>query len=132
MKFRLYTLVDITETRARKGDDTKPLRQQQNFLTIIQTIGMRVNPAYIEPPVLCSDSTKKYGLGTSFKNKQTIWKFTFDIEYEDALSVDTLINDFDLVPIIDDLDESVKFSEAHFNTKSDSLRNICFEVVEYK
>lgn len=132
MKFRLYTLVDITETRARKGDDPRRIKQQQNFLTIIQTIGMRVNPAYDEPPVLCSDTTKKYGLGTKYKDKQNIWKFTFDIEYEGALDVETLVNDFELVPIIDDLDETVDFKDAHFITKSNSLRNIHFEVVEYK
>jgi len=132
MKFKLYTLVDITETRARKGDDPRKIRQQQNFLTIIQTIGLRVNPAYVDPPVLCNDYTKKFKLGAIFKNKQNVWTFIFDIEYEDALSIETLLNDFNLVPIIDQLDETAEFENAHFITSDARFCNIVFEVVEYK
>ena len=44
MRFIIHTLVDITETGSRRGEDPKQYRQQQNFLTVMQTIGLRVNP----------------------------------------------------------------------------------------
>ena len=128
MRFRLYTLVDITETHARRGEDPKQFRQQQNFLTVMQTIGLRVNPTYVSAPTVVKDSPSKYNLGTKFKNKQNIWKYAFDIDYEGALDIDTLNNDFDLIPIITDLDETVKFETANFVTRNLDINNIVFKL----
>ena len=50
MRFIIHTLVDITETGSRRGEDPKQYRQQQNFLTVMQTIGLRVNPTYVKAP----------------------------------------------------------------------------------
>jgi hypothetical protein len=128
MRFTLYTLVDITETGARRGEDPKLHRQQQNFLTVMQTIGLRVNPTYVKAPEIIKEIPTKYNLGSKYKTKQQIWKYTFDIDYEGALDLETLVNDFDLIPIIVDLDETAKFENAHFITKNDVLCNIYFEV----
>lgn len=128
MRFTLYTLVDISETGARKCEDPKLHRQQQNFLTVMQTIGLRVNPTYITAPEIINDIPTKYNLGSKYKTKQHIWKYTFDIDYEDALNLDTLVNDFDLIPIIIDLDETAKFENAHFITKNNVLCNIYFAI----
>ena len=128
MRFKLYTLVDITETGARRGEDPKQFRQQQNFLTVMQTIGLRVNPTYIKPPSIVNDIPNKYNLGSKFKNKQTIWEYAFDIEYDDALDKDILDNDFDLIPIITGLDETVKFENDVFITKNLDINNIVFEL----
>jgi len=130
MRFKLYTLVDITETGARKGDNPKAVRQQQNFLSVIQTIGLRVNPTYIKPPKVIKEIPKNLGLGSSYTKKQNVWEFMFDIEYEDALDIDTLKNDFNLIPIISNLDESVIFKTAAFSTKDDTICNIFFEELD--
>jgi hypothetical protein len=47
MRFIIKALFDITETRCRKGDNLAKVRQQQNYLSVINTIGLRVNPTYI-------------------------------------------------------------------------------------
>jgi hypothetical protein len=130
MRFIIHTLVDITETHARRGEDPKQYRQQQNFLTVMQTIGMRVNPEYISPPTIISEVPSKLGLGTLYKTKQSIWKYAFDMEFEGALNVETLVNDFDLIPIITQLDETAEFNNAQFITKNVSLNNISFEIVD--
>ena len=128
MRFILHTLVDITETHARRGEDPKQYRQQQNFLTVMQTIGMRVNPTYVSSPVVIKEMPSKLGLGTSYKTKQNVWKYAFDMEYEGALDIETLVNDFDLIPIIADLDETAEFDNAHFLTKDTALTNITFQI----
>jgi hypothetical protein len=130
MKFKLYTLVDITETGARRGDDPKSYRQQQNFLTVMQTIGLRVNPTYVSKPEIIKEVPSKLGLGSDYKSKQTVWDYTFEIDYENALDVDTLTGDFDLVPIITELDETVKFKNAHFSTKNTAFKNIYFKIYD--
>ena len=128
MRFIIHTLVDITETGSRRGEDPKQYRQQQNFLTVMQTIGMRVNPTYVSSPVVVKEVPSKLELGTSYKTKQSVWKYVFDIDYEGALDVETLVNDFDLIPIITDLDETAKFENAHFLTKNTALTNISFQI----
>ena len=128
MRFIIHTLVDITETSARRGEDPKQYRQQQNFLTVMQTIGMRVNPTYISAPEVINEVPSKLGLGTSYKTKQSIWKYAFDMEFEGALDVETLVNDFDLIPIITQLDETAEFNNAHFLTKNTALTNISFQI----
>jgi len=125
MKFELYTLVDITETRARRGEDPKLMRQQQNFLTVLQTIGLRVNPTYIKAPNVEKIVPSEVGLDNSYKNKQKVWNFIFDIEYEDALNVEMLTNDFNLVPVITNLDETVKFKNDVFISQN-GKKNIVF------
>ena len=130
MRFKLYTLVDITETAARRGDDPKEFRQHQNFLTVMQTIGLRVNPTDVKTPRIIKDIPSKYNLGSKYKTKQNIWEYVFDIDYDGALDVDTLVNDFDLIPIITDLDETAKFENAHFITKKSDVCNIFFEVTD--
>jgi len=128
MRFVIHTLVDITETGSRRGEDPKQYRQQQNFLTVMQTIGLRVNPTYVNSPEVVKEVPSKLGLGTSYKTKQRVWKYTFDMEYDGALDIETLVNDFDLIPIITQLDETAKFENAHFITKDLSICNIFFEV----
>lgn len=127
MRFRVYTLVDITETGARRGDDPKSAQQQQNFLTVLQTIGLRVNPTYNKSPQTTKDLPTKLGLGKAYKGTQIIWQFDFEIEYEDALSIDMLTNDFDLIPIIDGLSETIKFKNSVFITRDPEYTNIVFE-----
>jgi len=130
MRFKLYTLVDITETGARRGEDPKLHRQQQNFLTVMQTIGLRVNPTYVKSPQVIEDIPSKYNLGSKYKTKQSIWEYVFDIDYEDGLDLDTLASDFDLIPIITGLDETATFDNAHFLTKNVTNSNIYFEIVD--
>ena len=109
MRFKLHTLVDITETNTRRGEDPIGYRQQQNYLTVMQTIGMRVNPTYIKAPSITNEVPSKLGLGSMFNTKQKVWTYEFDIDYEGAIDLSTLVNDFDLIPIITKLNETAKF-----------------------
>lgn len=127
MRFKLFTVVDITETNARRTDDKKLYSQQTNYNTILQTIGLRVNLN----PVYCKSHTEnidKLGLGSLVKGKQRYWEFVFEVEYEGALSLEMMINDFDLVPVITELDETVHNHNKVFRTTCPNDRNIVFEI----
>ena len=119
-QFKIITTVDITETRARKGDDKKKYDQQQNFLTLCNTIALRVNPTINQSPKII-----KYQKFEGHK----VWELYFDIEYEAALDIETLLGDFNLVPFIGNLDESVKFQDCVFRTSGEDC-NIIFEQVD--
>ena len=129
MKFKLTTIIDITQTLARRGDNKKLVNQQANYNTMIQTIGLRVNinPNSCKVEVA---NIKGLGFGDTFKGKQRYWEFTFDVEAEDALTLDMLATDFDLVPVITNLDETTLFGTKVFRTKQPNDTNIVFEMIQ--
>jgi len=130
MKFQLQTLIDITETHARRTDEDKvAYKQQANFQTVIQTIGLRVNLSYDISPVVEELTIAKMGFGDKYKGKQKVWRFTFDVEYEGGLDLDMLNADFDLIPIVSGLSETIKLEQALIRT-SPTDRNIIFSTVE--
>jgi len=126
MRFHIHTLFDITETRARKGDDGYKVKQQQNYLSLLNTIGLRVNPTYVHEPV-CKEKTIK-GFGSEYKGKHKVWTYTFDVDYEGALTLDIMFDDFDLCPIITGLDETVDIEVPIIRTKDKAKTNIIFEL----
>jgi hypothetical protein len=96
----------------------------------MQTIGLRVNPTYVNPPETIKEIPSKLGLGKAYKTKQTVWKYTFDVEYEAALDIETLEDDFNLIPVIGGLQESVVLEIPHFITKNPDKNNINFIILD--
>lgn len=130
MKFRLETLIDITETNARRNDgDRVAYHQESNFQTVLQTIGLRVNFDYDKSPQNAEIAVGKIGFGDKYKGKQQLWTFEFDVEYEGALTVEMLNKDFELIPIVTGLTETAKIDKALFRTAPQE-RNITFTTVD--
>ena len=130
MKFRIQTLIDITETRARRQSEDKfAYKQEANFQTVLQTIGMRVNIEYENSPTFEEVSIGKMLFDDKYKGKQMLWTFDFDIEYEDALTLEMLEGDFDLIPIITGLNETIELNKALFKTTGKDV-NTLFSVVD--
>ena len=72
MQYRLHTLVDITNSKQYRNEPGREQArgQQQNFDTMINTIGMRSNLQYDEPPRVIKDIPQNFGL--SGKTAQNI------------------------------------------------------------
>lgn len=129
MNVILTTLVDVTETKARRGDDKFKLSQQANYMTMLQTAGLRINPN----PVSLKQYTKELnglGFGTSFTGKQSYWTFKFTFETEAGLNLELLEQDFDLVPVLSGLKETVNFKNSVFRTTDSKEKNIIFNITE--
>jgi len=122
--------VDITKTSQYRNEPGRELArlQQQNFDTVIQTIGMRANLSYLNPPKVKIDVPEKYNMiGDELSN---IWVFDWEVDKEDLFLYDDddlyrLKEDFDLVPYISGLTETVKKEPAIFRPGE----NISFEIV---
>ena len=127
MRFKLTTVVDITKTNARRGDDQKLANQQANYNTLYQTIGLRVNIDIISIESDLIDVTG-LGFGSNIKGKHKVWSFLFNNEYEGALSLEMLISDFNFVPVIGELDNT--YNSNLFNTTCSKDTNIVFEIVK--
>lgn len=117
--------MDITNTGAKRNQDPQAYKQYQNYLTVLQTIGLRVNPTVNIDPTLISKYPK---FGSEYKGTQRVWKLPIEIEYEDAINLEMLCNDFDFVPFIPNLTESTRFETCVFRTYDSRYKNIVFEI----
>ena len=125
--FELTTLVDITKTNARRGEDKIAYGQQQNYMSVVQTLGLRTN-VEISDPVF--KKQKAVGFGSDYATKTlNVWRCTITVEQDESHSVEMMQQDFNLIPFIKDLNENVNLTEAVFWTSDAKKCNILFKML---
>lgn len=127
MNVKILTLVDITETNARRDDDAKKRNQQSNYMVFLQTAGLRVNPFPISVTSKV-ENIEKLGFGSNHTGKQRYWIFEFSHEYAGGLTHDMLLEDFDLIPIITGLDETSQINNNVVRTHHKQEKNTVFKL----
>ena len=130
MRYKLYTLVDITNTKQyRPTAENDVLRwKEQNFNTVLQTIGLRATISHYGKPNAVETSGRVVGFDTD--DIIRVWRFDFETDREDLFEKDNdpvgfLKDDFNLVPYIKGLDELMEQQYAVFVTEGQG-RNIVF------
>jgi len=128
---KVLSLIDITETKQRRNNsnDQIAIGQQANYMTFVQTMMLRTN-ILCESPVPVEYSAKDFkelGFGTDYSGKHIVWeaKCSTD-EYQYFPPTEALEEDFDLVPTVKDLKESIKINNNVFRTTPEA-RNIIFK-----
>lgn len=130
MEYKLYTTVDITNTGQHKNEPGKEIARwkEQNFQTVLMTIGIRANIASFIKPEMISVNGKLVGL--DIDEIVHVWRFDFETEREHLFEnegdpVGFLLDDFEMVPYISGLDESMEQSHDVFVTRGPT-KNIVF------
>ena len=130
MEYKLYTTIDITHTGQFRNEPGRELErwQEQNFNTVIQTIGIRANITYRHGPDVITTLGSTVGFDTDRSIK--VWRFDFYTEQELVFEVDDdpvghLKELFSGVPYIANLTEQIKQNYNVFVTEGTS-RNIVF------
>lgn len=126
MRFELKTLVDITQTNARRGDDVYQCHQQQNFLTLFQTISLRANPFITHKPTVQKQNISNMSFGKHHTGVHSVWSLEFEFENESQHSLEMLNSDVNFVPVINNLDETADFELPAFVTEDPQISNIFF------
>jgi hypothetical protein len=123
MELEIYTLVDITKTNITRNFKSQgsPLtqiqwdflrNQQRNWDVVVQLLGLRSQPNNITDPILLENSDYKF---SAYNNqKLSVWKFF--VSFEHYIPIHLLLEDFNNIPIITSLNESVKISSPIFST----------------
>lgn len=130
MRYELFTSVDITSTgqyRPTERSNTQ-YQKEQNFQTVLQTIGIRANIVSSKLPEIIYVVGNTLGFNT---NKIIpVWRFEFETERDHLFEHDNnpvgyLVNDFEGVPYIAGLDEPMEQNFNVFVTQG-KFRNIVF------
>ena len=125
--FELTTLVDITKTNARRGEDKIAYGQQQNYMSVLQTLGLRTN-VEVSDPVF--KKQKAVGFGSEYASKSlNVWRCIITVEQDESHSVDMMQLDFDMVPVVKNLKENFKIDDALFCTSDTKKCNILFKIL---
>lgn len=113
MLYKLYTFVDITHTGQHRTEPGKEALhwKEQNFQTVIHTLGIRANISWDSSPVAVEMSGRLAGFNTD--QLVRLWRFDFRTERDDVWlkagdQCEGLREDFELVPYISGLDELLK------------------------
>lgn len=131
MNYKLYTLVDITNTGYYRPESGNELlwKKEQNFNTVLHTLGLRSNIYYENKPQMLEVGGRAVGFNTD--EILRVWRFDWYTENDTYRVGDDpvafLLEDFHLVPYIDGLDETMTQSHSVFNVV-DPGKNIVFYV----
>ena len=129
MQIVIHTLIDITNTNARKGDDKLAYSQQQNYMTLLNTIGLRSNFEIVTPVSMSSVSTTK-DFGSLYKGKHNVRTMELCFDSQGTDSINILELDLNLVPFISGLTETCEHGANVFRTNDSKNSNIIFKVVD--
>lgn len=132
MDYKLYTLVDITNTaqyRLESGKEQDRYREQ-NFNTVLQTLGLRSNINFRSKPQTLEVGGRVVGFDTDEIIR--VWRFDWSTEQENVYLLNNdpigiLKKDFHLVPYINKLRETMEQQYAVFVTQ-DPGSNIVFHI----
>ncbi|MCX7592442.1 MAG: hypothetical protein N2235_01535 [Fischerella sp.] len=133
--YQVFTLVDITETKVyhttNSQDKDIKRNQQRNWDTVVQILGLRCQVFDLTTPTAELSDIKNLFFGSDFSGIQKVWSFTFGVDRPDIFRSNNynptgaLFLDFDNVPIITGLTETVNFKIPVFRCHS-TQKNITF------
>jgi len=130
----LCCLFDITKTGVllyKTGVNTLHQRnQQRNWQVTNQLIQLRTQPIFISDPQKVSVDLNETQFDLDYCGQHNVWYTVFAVDRDQLYSqkndsVYALKEDFDQIPMIAGLDETVKFSTSCLQTTGNQ-KNICF------
>jgi len=98
MEYKLYTYVDITHTGQYRAEPGKEVARwkEQNFNTVLQTLGIRSNVSFNNNPIV----TEVKGSLVGFDTDQIVrlWRFDFYTEREHVFEEDGDVQVMNMIP----------------------------------
>jgi len=128
---KVYSLIDITQTNQRRNNssDQTAIGQQANWMTFMQTMMLRINVVCETPNVVerTQAELKELGFGSTYTGKHKVWEVDCKTdEYQYFPPIESLEEDFNFVPVIGHLNETIKINNNVFRITPEA-RNIIFK-----
>ena len=129
MRFKALSLIDITKTgvsRNKDAEDQKAVAQFANYMTVENCLQLRSNIKILTAPKGKIMDISNLKFGDNYRGEQMVWEFTFEPETPEAISVKTLNEDFNLIPMLTGLDETIKITNGVYITDDEDYTNLLF------
>ena len=128
MRYKILSLMDITKTKVRRGqfEDVKIVNQFSNYMAFENSLLLRSNMNSISPPTSEIQDSTNLKFGDNYVGEHMVWTTVIEPDFPDAVSIDTLQEDFDLVPMLIGLNETVNIKTGVFRTKDLDYTNVLF------
>jgi len=134
--FHGYTLVDITATGVTRATEHNELERNQNrnWETVLQCIGLRTQPHYIQDPTPTTVSDVGIAeFGDFYTGEHRVWFWQWATENTGVYDVNQkhlagLLQDFEQVPVVTGLTETARFMLPIFYPYG-TIKNIYFTQV---
>jgi len=126
--YQVYSLIDITKTdqHRHKSMDRMAVDQQSNYNVFEQCLMLRSNVNIHSRPVTLHKDVKSFAFGSKYQGQHQIWFMEFDVEHPHSLELSQLEDDFNMVPMISGLKESINSNNNVYITKDTVNKNIVF------
>lgn len=128
MRYKILSLLDITKTMARRNrsDNDKAVNQYANYMTFENSLQLRSNVDIVAGPVADKMDISNLKFGDAHKGEHTVWTTVIEPDFPDAVKQEFLEEDFDLIPMIIGLDETINIKTGVFRTTDPDYTNILF------
>lgn len=133
--YSAYTLIDVTDANVSSPKvNAKKFYQSQNLNTFLQVISLRTQPILSSVIKLESEDLTDHNFGSNYTGNHTVWLLKFVSDTDSAWNKNDdqtalLVDDFDIVPIHNGLDETVTLGDV-INTKANDKLNTYFKFSE--
>jgi hypothetical protein len=128
MRYKILSLLDITKTMARRtrSVEEKPANQYANYMTFENSLQLRSNVNIVSGPIAEKQDITNLMFGENYVGEHMVWTTVIEADFPDAVSIDTLKEDFDLVPMLIGLDESINIKTGVYRTDDVDYTNVLF------
>ena len=105
--------------------------QQRNWETLVQCISIRAQPIMLKEP--SSETVSVGSLGVGYKGKHKVWTMEFGFENADIFKdgadpVKLLTDQLDIIPILTNLQETVKLTTSAIATTGAKVNTLCYQI----
>ena len=95
-------------------------------MTVENCLQLRTNIKILTVPKGRKMDISNYKFGDNYRGEQMVWEFIFEPETPEAINVKTLNEDFNLIPMLTELDETINISNGVYITDDEDHTNLLF------
>lgn len=112
--------------RRNRSDNDKAVNQYANYMTFENSLQLRSNVNIVEGPMIEKMDISNFKFGESYKGEHSVWSVLIEPDFPDAVKQEFFEEDFDLIPMIIGLDETITIKTGVYRTTDPDYTNVLF------
>ena len=128
MRYKILSLLDITKTMTRRtrSAEEKSANQYANYMTFENSLQLRSNVNIVSGPTAEIQDITNLKFGENYVGEHMVWTTVIELDFPDAVKQEFFEEDFDLIPMVIGLDETIKIKTGAYRTMDPEHTNILF------